>query len=345
MREPPVDLSDETLRASLRSRYGLAVAELTFLPLGHDSSAWVYRVRTADGTPYFLKVRRGVTNPPSLLVPRYLRDQGIAPVIAPLPITAQTLWTEVDGYALILYPFVAGTTGMDHGMAPRQWIDYGAILRQIHATALAPDLARIMQRETFVPAGAGLVRELAGHLGGRTFADPLAQALATFWQERREDIQTLVERAEDLGRRLARRAPGCVLCHADIHTGNVLLDADQRVWIVDWDETLLAPKERDLMFVVGGISSELVGPREEELFFQGYGATTLDPLALAYYRYAWAVGDIGAYGAQVFLRPDLGEVTKRAAADLFKQLFMPGQIVALAFASGDLGASAATGEP
>jgi spectinomycin phosphotransferase len=340
MREPPVDLPDETLRTALAARYGLAVAELTFLPLGHDSSAWVYRVRTADGTPYFLKARRRVTNPSSLLVPRYLHDQGVGQVIAPLPTMTQTLWTEAEGYALIVYPFVAGTTGMDHGMAPRQWIDYGAILRQIHATPIAPDLAPIMRRESFVPAEAETVQQLDGHLGGRTFADPSAQALATFWHERRDDIHTLVERAEDLGRRLARTAPAFVLCHADIHTANVLLDAGGQVWIVDWDETLLAPKERDLMFVMGGgISRALVGPREEELFFQGYGATTVDPLALAYYRYAWAVSDIGAYGAEVVFRPDLGPVTRRAGVDLFMSLFKPGNIVTLAFASGDLAAS------
>jgi spectinomycin phosphotransferase len=57
VREPPAELSDETLRACLRARYGLAVSELAFLPLGHDSSAWVYRVRTAEGGAYFLKVR------------------------------------------------------------------------------------------------------------------------------------------------------------------------------------------------------------------------------------------------------------------------------------------------
>lgn len=346
MRDPPVDLSDDMLRTSLGARYGLVVADLTFLPLGQDSSAWVYRVETATCAPYFLKVRRRVTNPPSLLVSRYLHDQGVPQVIAPLPTNTQTLWTEVEGYALILYPFIAGTTGMEYGMAPRQWIDYGAIVRQIHVTTLAPDLAQIMQRESFVPAGASMVRDLEAHIGGRTFADPAGQALATFWHERWEDIRTLVERAEDLGLRFAQRAPTFVLCHADIHTNNVLLDAGGQVWIVDWDETLLAPKERDLMFVAGGgINSELVGPREEELFFQGYGAATLDPLALAYYRYAWAVGDIGAYGDQVFFRPDLGEVTKRAAVDMFLSLFMPGRIVALAFASDDLAASATTGEP
>jgi spectinomycin phosphotransferase len=334
MREPPVDLADEQLRASLHTRYGLAVTELTFLPLGHDSSAWVYRVRTTDGTSYFLKVRRRVVNEPRLLVPRYLHDQGVAQVIAPLPTTTQALWTAVDGYALILYPFVEGTSGKDQGMTRSQWIAYGTILRQIHAATLPPDLAQLMPRETFVPEGAGLVRDLEAHLGGRTFADPTAQALATFWHERRDEIHTLVRRAEELGLRLAERAPAFMLCHADIHTANVLLDAGARVWIVDWDETVLAPKERDLMFVVGGgISDRLVGPREEEWFFQGYGATPLDPLALAYYRYAWAVSDISEFGAQVFFRPDLGEVTKHAAADQFISLFQPGQIVAKAFGS------------
>lgn len=334
MREPPVDLSDETLSASLRTRYDLVVTELAFLPLGHDSSAWVYRVQTVDGTLYFLKAFKRVVSEASLLVPRCLHDQGITQVIAPLPTTTQTLRTEVDGYTLILYPFVAGSSGMDSGMSPSQWIEYGAILRQIHATSLPPDLGKIMQRETFVPAGAGLVRELETHLAGRTFADPEAQTLATFWQERREEIQILLERAEGPARRLAQRAPPFVLCHADIHTANVLVDADGQIWIVDWDETVLAPKERDLMFVLrGGISDQLVGPHEEKLFLQGYGATTINPLALAYYGCAWAVADIGEYAAEVFFQPDLGKITRRAAVDEFMGLFLPGNIVALAFAS------------
>ena len=104
---------------------------------------------------------------------------------------------------------------------------------------------------------------------------------------------------------------------------------------MDWDETILAPRERDLMFVVGGISSEWVGPREEALFFRGYEATAIDPLALAYYRYAWVVGDIGAYGEQVFFRPDFGPDTRRAGVDFFTGLFKPGEIVALAHASDD----------
>jgi len=125
------------------------------------------------------------------------------------------------------------------------------------------------------------------------------------------------------------------MCHADIHTANVLLDDDGRVWFVDWDEATLAPRERDLMFVVGGISATLVGPQEEAHFFAGYGPTAIDPLALAYYRYAWAVADIGAFGEEILFRPDLGAASRRVTLDLLMGLFKPGEIVALAHASGE----------
>ncbi|MGN6563923.1 MAG: phosphotransferase [Thermomicrobiales bacterium] len=339
MREPPANLADDTLYSCLRAGYGLDPTELTFLPLGHDASAWVYRMRAAAGRVYFLKVRLSVTNEVGLTVPRFLHDHGVARVIAPLPTTTGTLWTTAGDYALILYPFIAGVTGMERGMSDRQWVDYGALLRQVHDAAVTPELARLMRRDTFTPNGADLLRRLDAHLGASQFDDPAEQALAAFWQAHQADIQLLLGRAEDLGRRLAAMEPELVLCHADIHTANVLLDNAGQVWFVDWDETMLAPRERDLMFVVGGISCRLVGPREEELFFQGYGAATIAPLALAYYRYAWAVSDISEYGAQVCFRPDFGPVTRRAGLDGFLSMFQPGEIVSLAFAS-DTGAAA-----
>jgi spectinomycin phosphotransferase len=165
------------------------------------------------------------------------------------------------------------------------------------------------------------------------------QDLATVWHERREAIHTLVDRAEELGRRLAQRPSPFVLCHADIHTNNVLLDAEGQIWIVDWDDTVLAPKERDLMFVVGGgLSRAMVGHREEELFLQGYGATPLDHLALTYYRYARAVSDLSYNCDQVVLRPDLSLAIRRSAVGRVLTMFQPDRIIALARAL-DEGAS------
>lgn len=335
MREPPANLANEALQISLRDAYALAATEIAFLPLGHDSSAWVYRVRAVDDRLFFLKVRLSVTNEPSLLVPRFLHDRGVEQIVAPLPTTTGALWTGIPGYALILYPFVEGATGMERGMSSQQWRDYGATLRRIHDVAVTPELAGLMRREAFVPGWAAMVRRLDAHIAARTFDNRAEHALATFWQEHRGEISTVLARAEGLGRRFAGKAPPFVLCHADIHTGNVMVGDDGQIRIVDWDEAILAPPERDLMFAVGGISSALVGPDDEAHFLEGYGPAAIDPLALAYYRYTWAVGDIGAYGEEVFFRPDLGPITAQAAVAGFMGLFKPGEIVALAFASGE----------
>ena len=52
-----------------------------------------------------------------------------------------------------------------------------------------------------------------------------------------------------------------------------MIDGDGELWLIDWDEVIRAPKERDLMFVVGGISTSLIQPHETEWFFEGYGET------------------------------------------------------------------------
>jgi spectinomycin phosphotransferase len=91
-----------------------------------------------------------------------------------------------------------------------------------------------------------------------------------------------------------------------------------------------APRERDLMFVVGGIGHGLVRPHDTERFLQGYGETGIDPRLLAYYRTAWAVQDLAAYGEEVLLTPALGQETRRAALEGLMGLFEPGNIVDLA---------------
>jgi spectinomycin phosphotransferase len=143
-------------------------------------------------------------------------------------------------------------------------------------------------------------------------------------------IVELVERAYRLGRRLAAVPAPQVLCHADLHTWNVLAGPGQDLWIADWDEAVLAPRERDLMFVVGGIGHGLVRPQDTAAFLEGYGEVDPDPDLLAYYRCAWAVQDVAAYAEQVLLDPGAGEPDRRAAVAGFEDLFAVGNIVDLA---------------
>jgi spectinomycin phosphotransferase len=333
MREPP-KLADATIRAALQAHYGLSIAALTFLPIGNDSATSVYRVQATDGTIYFLKLRAGAGfSVPSLVVPRFLRDQGVPHILAPLPTITQTLWVMVDDFAMSLYPFIEGRTGTDIGLSDQHWRTFGAIAKQFHSSQLPPDLLEIVPREPFIPTRRGVIDKLEAAITRQAFANPQERELAAFWNAHREDIARLVERADTLGRQLRQASAPLALCHADMHTWNVLLDTAQQMWLVDWDETILALKERDLMFVVGGIGGDLVGPHETACFLEGYGDTAIDQVALTYYRYAWAVQDMAAYGEEVFFLPDFGEETRRDAVQGFMRQFEPGNIVALAFAS------------
>ncbi|NOG51705.1 MAG: phosphotransferase [Chloroflexi bacterium] len=91
--------------------------------------------------------------------------------------------------------------------------------------------------------------------------------------------------------------PPQIVCHGDIHVGNVLITPDGMLYLVDWDTLVYAPKERDLMFVGAGLgSSDPLGPdAQAALFYEGYGPVQVDLSALAYYRCERIVEDIAAY--------------------------------------------------
>lgn len=332
MLEPP-PLKVSAIDFVLQRCYGIAANAVTFLPIGNDAASFVYRVYAANGVSYFLKARASVGfNPSSLTVPFFLHSQGIPHVMAPLPTIGQALWAAVDGFALNVYPFVAAHTATEAGLTLDDWRALGATLRRIHTSQLPAELAEPLPQETFTPSRRHVLDKLAELLNSGPLDDPIQAALAGFWCGRQGVIQTLIERADSLGAELRRETLPRVLCHADLHTWNVLVDAARQMWIVDWDEVILAPKERDLMFVVGGIGRGLVQPAETASFLAGYGASTIDPRALTYYRFAWAVQDMAAYAEQVFFAHDAGEPTRRVAFDGFVAMFEPGNIVDIALA-------------
>src|SRR5215470_7300327 len=93
MREKP-ELGDGEIIDCLRDNYAIQVTGIDFLPLGNDSSAWVYKVNTACGMPYFLKIRRGLLefDESSLTVPRFLKESGIEQLVAPIFSRTGKLW-------------------------------------------------------------------------------------------------------------------------------------------------------------------------------------------------------------------------------------------------------------
>jgi spectinomycin phosphotransferase len=330
MLEKPT-LSDQKINACLQADYGLHIAEITFLPLGADLNTAVYRVTSDDGTAYFLKLRSGVFDETSVALPKFLNEQGIAQVIAPLATSTGQLWANLNTYKVILYPFIEGRNGYEVDLSDSHWIEFGAALKRIHTVTVPPALIDRIPRETYAPKWREMVKASLARIETETFDDPVATKLAALLQIKRAEILDLIERTERLVQVLQTQAQEFVVCHADLHAGNVLIDASGAFYIIDWDTLIRAPKERDLMYAGGGQFRDTRTPQQEEaLFYQGYGPTTIDTNALAYYRYERIIEDIAVECEQIFLAAGSGE-DREQALRYFSSNFEPNGVIEIAY--------------
>ncbi len=295
----------------------------------------VYRAVAVDETPYFVKLRRGAFDETAVALPKFLSDRGIGQIIAPIATKTGRLWASPGAFKLILYPFVEGHNGLEVSLSDRHWGDLGAALKRIHTAVLPPALTRRIQQESYSPQWREIVKTFLERVVDDAFDDPVAVKLAAFLKARRDEILDLAGRAGRLALALQARSPELILCHSDIHAGNILIDANDHLYIVDWDNPILAPKERDLMFIGGGQGfAGHTAQEEETLFYRGYGQTQIDPIALAYYRYERIIQDIAAFCEQIFLTNDGGEDREQSLRFLTSN-FLPNSTIEIAYKSDE----------
>jgi spectinomycin phosphotransferase len=257
-------------------------------------------------------------------------------VVAPLPTRSGALWVPFGAFNLILYPFIEARTGMDAGLTRPQWTELGRALRKLHALDPPPHIRSSVLRESFdAPYWVAEMRRLQVRIDGAAWRDAIDAELAAFWTHRRDQMYRLMTRTLALGRELLAVPREFVLCHSDIHTANVLVESKGALHIVDWDQPVFAPKERDLMFFGAGLGSLTGDADDASHFYEGYGPTAIDRAAFAYYRYAWVMQDWVACGAEVLLYDELGEVTRRNSLRSFVAMFAPGNVVDVAYTSDD----------
>ena len=324
-------LSDQRIIDCLNIDYGIKVATLTFIPLGADMDASVYKAQTHEQSSYFIKVKCGHHHDIGTIIQLLLHDAGIPQIISPIKTHDGQPTHHIDDFTIIVYPFIEGQDGFSNNLTNDQWITLGKALRQVHEFVLPPLIKNQIKRESYSPKWREAVRSIYTHIDAEPrVADEIALKLLTFMKEQREIIQRLVDRAEQLGQKIQRQLPEFVLCHSDIHGGNVLIANDGTLYIVDWDQPIMAPKERDLMFIGGGIANVWNNPHEEEFFYKGYGNTAINREILAYYRHERIVEDIALYSQQLLLTTDGG----KDRAEMYKQfidMFEPRGVTDIAF--------------
>ncbi|MBA3277876.1 MAG: phosphotransferase [Geodermatophilaceae bacterium] len=329
----------DALVAQIRTDFGVSLRSMSQISGGQDSDAVLIRAETVGGAMLAVKVSRHVQVGP-LQVCAFLAESVGSGIPAPLPARSGLPYSVLNGRRLSLTPWISGRRAFEAGMDAHQWKAFGALLSQVHATAPAPPITDRLPTESYQTREAAIVRVLdqrirglqAGRPGGSD--DPLTGALVCKWNAASDCLAVILAQIDGLGDELRAGAAAQVVCHGDAHIANVLLDDGGALWLLDWDEVVRAPRERDLMFVIGGVLADApVTAQQQAWFFDGYGAVEIDPLHLAYYRCSWALQDVADYAARILDPPAGPSAAGSQALALFGDAVSPTGIASLALTS------------
>lgn len=326
--EEKTALSDQHIIDCLNTYFGLEVTLLLLLPWGADINAFVYKAQTKNAA-YFVKLKRGHDHQIAASLTRWLYDAGISQIIAPILTTQGQSTLHINHWTLIVYPFIEGQDGFNQDLTHTQWVTLGKAIRKIHDMNIPLSIQQQIRKEQYSPQWREAVRALYTHIDNGLTGDQTAVNLLMFMQAHKDIILQLVEGAEALSHKMLKQDRKLALCHSDIHGGNVLIANKNKLYIVDWDEPIMAPIERDLMFIGGGVANVWNKPHEEDFFYQGYGKVDINKTCLAYYRYERIVEDIAQYGHELLLMAQGGE-QRKIMYQHFMDMFEPNGVVEIA---------------
>ena len=288
------------LLEQLRTAYGLSLQSITFFPEGEDSYGYI--ALSENGEKYFVKASTAVPNS-RLQVASLLRHQcDISGVVAPLETQEGKLSVPWQNFRVALFPFIEGKSRWDLWKAGKDFTDAelsqaGALLATIHecTDTIASDKLAVAKYDLPERHELHTVLEAPEQILPRNqYQKQLLEAIA---QHRSEVLQT-VERYDSLGQSATALQTPFVITHGDPTPGNLILDIENRLHIIDWDGICLGPPEKDLVSFTG---------ERFEVVLESYLAERQNPVTLhtdifGFYIYEWTINEIRDYGTKILFK-------------------------------------------
>jgi spectinomycin phosphotransferase len=313
----PKDLDRTEFEAVLERYWGLRDPQLEYLPVGFGSHHW--RAVDSRGAHRFVTVddlQAGFQAGPdtdaafaalerAFRTAAWLRDEAeLDFVVAPLHDDEGVVIRRLDDrYAVTLLPLIVGeSSAWGQYESADDRLRMGDVLGRLHA--VTEDLpAGLPRRDDFaVPSRAALVEAL-DDLERRWTSGPLAEPARRLLQAKADRVERRLEEYDDDVAEVRESSDRWVITHGEPHRANVIRDPQGGVHLVDWDTTLIAPRERDLRMV---LDDDLTGWDE---YLAAAGPATLNRQAMELYRRWWDLAEIAIYVDLLRRRHDRTEDT------------------------------------
>jgi len=158
---------------------------------------------------------------------------------------------------------------------------------------------------------------LLSAVGGDNGAGFRSAALQGALQPRAGELRAGLDRLAALKRKLHQEPPQMVVCHTDLHGDNLMRGSDGQLYILDWDNALVAPREHDLFFFTSDERfSQVFAPAYEAVV----GSVRMSSDALRYYAYRRGLEDIADYVVRIARGDGDDDRDRRDLADMLKIL-------------------------
>lgn len=287
----------------LSTAYDISLRSITFFPEGEDSYGYI--VLSETGEKYFAKASTSVPNNRLHAASLLQHKCNILGVVAPLETQEETLSISWQDFRVSLFPFIEGKSRWDLWKVGKDFTDTelsetGALLATIHGCpeAIAPndltiakyDLPLRHELHTVLEAPA---KKIASQ---NQYQKQLLKALA----EHQSVVLETLDRYDSLGRSAAALQTPFVITHGDPTPGNLILDTNNRLHLIDWDGVCLGPPEKDLVSFTG---------ERFEVVLEGYFMERRRDISLhadifGFYIYEWTLNEIRDYGTKILFKND-----------------------------------------
>jgi len=305
----PEDLDRAALADALRRHWGIDAARLDYLPVGFGTHHWA--AVAAGGARWFvsgddLQARQHAGRSPddvfaglerALRTAVVLREgAGLEFVVAPIPSEGGAVVRRLgERYAVRVEPFVEGRATADGEFErPEERRRMGALLGRLHTASGSLPAGGPARDDLALPGRSALqtaLTELDAAWDDGPFADPARMLLQAHAGRVQDRLRTYDRQAARV-----RTVPGWVVTHGEPHSANVVREPRGGLRLVDWDTTLVAPRERDLWMT---LDADRTGWDE---YREVVGSVQVNEELLAFYRERWALAEICMYVAE-FRRP------------------------------------------
>ena len=285
----------------LSASYAIPLCSITFLPEGEDSYGYI--VVSETGEKYFAKASTSVSET-CLQYASLLRHQGnISGVVAPLKTLDDKLSIPWHDFRVSLCPFIEGRSRWDLWKIGKDFTDAelrqtAVLLASIHRSTDEINPSCLPVAKYDLPLRNELYAVLEAAVKKIPTQNPYQKQLLEALTVHRSIILQTLDRYDELGRSAVASQTSFVITHGDPTPGNLILDTEDQLHLIDWDGISLGPAEKDLFAFTGERFDVVL----DAYLKKRQNGVVLYTDIFGFYIYEWTLNEIRDYGTKILFK-------------------------------------------